>query len=345
MQFGLRAESNRRCNGWGGMRQIRPAVGGLCAARDCAPPAAARTVHFGGRAVAVPAGWPVYRLAEHPRMCVRLDRRAVYLGTPGASQRCPVACGRPPAGDPGRPRRRRGRAVAAPPAPLRHRLRSPAGSDAFTGLGFDACAAPSTRTMSAWASLALPGDRRLHRRRQPRLLAAQPDSTWVGEQVAAGWHLIPTYVGLQAPTSGCSSCAKLSSSLATAAAQGTEAASDAVADAQSVGMGPGSPIYFDMEAYTRTSSASRGDAHLPLAPGPRNCTRSATPPASTAAAPRASPTSAARSAPATCCPTTSGPPTGTAPRTRSNPTCRSSAWASTSASTSTAAATTRPTAG
>ncbi len=56
-------------------------------------------------------------------------------------------------------------------------------------------------------------------------------------------------------------------------------------------MGPGSPIYFDMEAYTRTSSATQRDAHLPRAPGPSSCTRSATPPASTAPAPPASPTS------------------------------------------------------
>ncbi|HEU4943731.1 MAG TPA: hypothetical protein VFT10_01070, partial [Solirubrobacterales bacterium] len=55
-----------------------------------AAPAAARTLHFDGRAVDVPSRWPVYRLAEHPRMCVRLDREAVYLGTPGANQRCPV---------------------------------------------------------------------------------------------------------------------------------------------------------------------------------------------------------------------------------------------------------------
>jgi hypothetical protein len=87
---------------------------------------------------------------------------------------------------------------------------------------------------------------------------SQPNltSTWVGEQVAAGWHLIPTYVGLQAPTSACSSCSMLSSNKTTAAAQGAEAARDAVADAQSVGMGPGSPIYNDMEAYTRTTSAT-----------------------------------------------------------------------------------------
>ena len=48
--------------------------------------AAARTVLFDGREIVVPTGWPVFRLAEHPRMCVRLDRRAVYLGTPSQSQ-------------------------------------------------------------------------------------------------------------------------------------------------------------------------------------------------------------------------------------------------------------------
>ena len=202
----------------------------------------------------MPAGWPVYRLAEHPRMCVRLDRRAVYLGTPGARQRCPAqAIGRRRAilVEPAPLGRARAQASAlAPPAPVA------GGSAEFTGLGFDACSAPSARTMSAWASspyraigVYIGGANRACS--QPNLT-----STWVGEQVADEWHLIPTYVGLQAPTSSCSSCAKLSSSLGKAAAQGIEAAEDAVAEAQSVGMGPGSPIYFDMEAYTRTTSAT-----------------------------------------------------------------------------------------
>ena len=83
----------------------------------------------------------------------------------------------------------------------------------FTGLGFDACTAPSRALDVGLGGLALPGDRRLHRRRQPRLLAAEPDRrAGCAEQVAAGWHLIPTYVGLQAPTTSCSSCAKLSAS-------------------------------------------------------------------------------------------------------------------------------------
>ncbi len=219
----------------------------------CATPAAARSVHFGGRAVDVPSGWPVYRLAEHPRMCVRLDRRAVYLGAPGASQRCPshaVGARRAIIVDPAARTRARAQASAGVATPVA------GGSEEFTGLGFDACAAPSARTMSAWASspyraigVYIGGANRACS--QPNLT-----STWVGEQVTAGWHLIPTYVGLQAPTSSCSSCAKLSSSIGKATAQGTEAAEDAVAEAQSVGMGPGSPIYFDMESYTRTTSAT-----------------------------------------------------------------------------------------
>jgi hypothetical protein len=46
----------------------------------------------------------------------------------------------------------------------------------------------------------------------------------------------------------------MSSSTSTAASQGTAAAQDAVAQAQAVGLGPGNPIYNDMEGYDRTSS-------------------------------------------------------------------------------------------
>ncbi|HEY6145981.1 MAG TPA: hypothetical protein VIV13_06885, partial [Solirubrobacterales bacterium] len=51
---------------------------------------AERSVRFDGRVVQAPASWPVFRLSEHPRMCVRLDRRAVYLGTPSGRQSCPA---------------------------------------------------------------------------------------------------------------------------------------------------------------------------------------------------------------------------------------------------------------
>jgi hypothetical protein len=236
------------------MRLLRPALAAVVLLALLAAPAAATTIQFRGHGVDVPRGWPVYRLAAHPRMCVRFDRRAVYLGRPGAAQRCPShAVGRRRAilVDPGARVRARAQASAGVGTPVPG---GTVGAKDFTGLGFDACAAPSSRAMAAWATspyraigVYIGGSNRACS--QPNLT-----TTWVGEQVAAGWHLIPTYVGLQAPTSACGSCAKVSSSKATV--QGAEAARDAVAKAQSVGIGPGSPIYFDMEAYTRTSSAS-----------------------------------------------------------------------------------------
>jgi Domain of unknown function (DUF1906) len=216
--------------------------------------ASARVLHFQGQRIEAPRSWPVYRLSEHPGLCVRLDRRAVYLGTPGPNQRCPAdALGRR-------------RAILVEPAagarasasglPIRPRpvAGASAGGGIFTGLGFDACTAPSTRSMAAWGSspyraigVYIGG---LNRGcSQPNLTAS-----WVSAQTAAGWHLIPTYVGLQAPTSSCGSCGKLSASQATA--QGVASAIDAVEQAAAVGMAAGSPIYFDMESYTRTSSAT-----------------------------------------------------------------------------------------
>ena len=217
-----------------------------------APAVEQRAVRFDGRALKVPASWPVYRLAQHPRMCVRLDRRAVYLGTPSSQQNCPAeAIGRR-------------RAILVEPRTASARLLLPSAHTSaasrarsgtvFTGLGFDACSTPSARSMNAWkespyraVGVYIGGVNRA---------CSQPNLTpeWVAAQTSVGWHLIPTYVGLQAPTSACSSCAKLSAGQATA--QGVAAAVDAVEAANEVAMGPGSPIYFDMESYSRTSSAT-----------------------------------------------------------------------------------------
>lgn len=210
--------------------------------------AGAKTVHFRGEAVTAPDGWPVLRLAGHPHMCVRLDRKAVYLGAPGTSQHCPAgAMGRRRAVlvDPGA--HLRARASRVRPARI-------SAASEYTGLGFDACTVPSRRSMSAWGAspyraigVYIGGVNRGCS--QPNLTAS-----WVAEQTAAGWYLIPTYVGLQAPTSSCSSCATLSSG--SAALEGASAATDAVNQARIAGIGEGSPIYFDMESYTRTTSAS-----------------------------------------------------------------------------------------
>jgi len=121
----------------------------------------------------------------------------------------------------------------------------------YTGLGFDACSAPSSQAMSAWNAspyraigVYIGG---------VNSACAQPNLTpsWTSSQVAAGWHLIPTYVGLQAPGNSCG-CAGITPSQAST--QGTAAADDAVTDAQTVGIPPGNPIYDDMESYSRTSA-------------------------------------------------------------------------------------------
>jgi len=117
----------------------------------------------------------------------------------------------------------------------------------YTGLGFDPCATPSAGAMSAWASspyravgVYLGG---------ANLACSQPNLTtgWVNSEEAAGWHLIPTYVGLQAPSSSCG-CAPISPGRASS--EGAAAAQDAIARARAVGIGSGNPIYDDMEAYS-----------------------------------------------------------------------------------------------
>ena len=47
-------------------------------------------VSYHGYQAQVPASWPVYDLSKDPTRCVRFDQHAVYLGTPGADQRCPA---------------------------------------------------------------------------------------------------------------------------------------------------------------------------------------------------------------------------------------------------------------
>ncbi len=122
-------------------------------------------------------------------------------------------------------------------------------SAAYTGLGFDACAAPAAATMNAWLSspyravgIYVGGVNRGCS--QPNLTSA-----WVGAVAAAGWKFIPTYVGLQAPGSSCGSCSEIDPDHA--ASQGKAEANDAAAKMLALGLGPGNPIYFDMEHYKR----------------------------------------------------------------------------------------------
>jgi hypothetical protein len=254
---------------------------------------APRTVHFGGRAVDVPAGYRVVRIAADPRACVRLDRRVVYLGGPSSEQRCPAGPilgkrraivigghGRRITGDSpalsraaasGALTRRRAADIAAhaaavsalslrPPVARASRAAKPVatastGGSVFTGLGFDTCSTPSTGAMAAWAESPFRGVGIYIGGENSACSQPNLSASWVSAQTTAGWHLIPTYVGLQATTSSCGSCGKLTA--VAAATQGTAAAEDAVTEAAAIGIGSGSPIYFDMESYTPTASATQ----------------------------------------------------------------------------------------
>jgi hypothetical protein len=111
----------------------------------------------------------------------------------------------------------------------------------YRGLGFDACAAPSAAYMSAWL--------RYSRYRAIGVYiggsdesCAQPNLTrkWLADEAAAGWHFMPMYVGPQA---------EFGELGRHPGHQGRAAANDAVAQAERLGLGAGTPIYYDMEAY------------------------------------------------------------------------------------------------
>ncbi|MER6401919.1 glycoside hydrolase domain-containing protein, partial [Kitasatospora sp. NPDC001603] len=65
------------------------AMAGPAAGAAAAAGPATTSVTYQGHRFQVPADWPVVDLRENPSACVRFDRHAVYLGTPGAAQDCP----------------------------------------------------------------------------------------------------------------------------------------------------------------------------------------------------------------------------------------------------------------
>ena len=121
-----------------------------------------------------------------------------------------------------------------PPPPLIHPLN-----------GFDACTAPTLATMRVW-------------RRQYTAVGVyiggansacaygNLSAAWFRSAAAMGWGMLPTYVGPQAPCWGYQGTVI---NPGKAAAEGQAAGANAVADARLFGLAPGSPVYYDMEAY------------------------------------------------------------------------------------------------
>jgi hypothetical protein len=123
----------------------------------------------------------------------------------------------------------------------------------WTGYSFDTCAAPTTATMGAWAGQSPYGAIGIYVGGNSAACrpgsGSNPNLTsgWVGTVENQGWRLLPLYVGSQAPCSSFNHRIDPNN----APSQGVSEAEDAVAKASALGIGGGSPIYFDMEGYGR----------------------------------------------------------------------------------------------
>ncbi|MEU8516528.1 DUF1906 domain-containing protein [Kitasatospora sp. NPDC048722] len=140
-------------------------------------------------------------------------------------------------------------AAATPSISRPSPLTAPLPEYRFTGAGFDACTAPPLEALSVWRTASPYGAVNIYSSGGQRG-CAQPRLTpqWVAEARAMGWKLVPTHVGLQAP------CAEredkpLRIDPARAEEQGGREADEAAAALRTLGLGAGSPVYLDMEAY------------------------------------------------------------------------------------------------
>jgi hypothetical protein len=119
----------------------------------------------------------------------------------------------------------------------------------YTGYAFDACSAPSIASLQAWAASPYRGVGIYIGGANRACKQSNLNVTWVQTTLSLGWSLLPLYVGLQAPCVSESGLAKISTSVTAAATQGRTAADDAAANAESLGLPGGSPIWLDLEGY------------------------------------------------------------------------------------------------
>jgi Domain of unknown function (DUF1906) len=250
--------------------------------------ASLKKVSYRGYTFEVPRSWRVIDLASGGQTCVRFDHHVIYLGQPPRNESCPsllVGATEAVLVQPGlsssasssvedpvaklitvtapriqitatydghRAQISRILASASMPAPVidtpnptraATRVRAPLSVKVanYHGLGFDACTAPSASYLNTWRQQSpyraigvyIGGSNRACA--QPNLTAA-----WIRAEAADGWHFLPMYVGPQAEFGQLTS---------RPGRQGRAAANDAVMQAERLGFGPGTPLYYDMEAY------------------------------------------------------------------------------------------------
>ena len=138
---------------------------------------------------------------------------------------------------------------------------------AITGYAFDACQAPSQAEMDAWWQNSPYWGVGIYTSGRNRFCDVQVELSpeWVATQNARGWRLIPIHVGLQA---SCSNPARTwerinpdpAGDYAAARAQGAAEADEALAAASAYGIGAGSTLWYDLEAFDINQPECRDSA-------------------------------------------------------------------------------------
>ncbi|MGH3413141.1 MAG: glycoside hydrolase domain-containing protein [Marmoricola sp.] len=124
----------------------------------------------------------------------------------------------------------------------------------FTGMGFDKCAAPSAHDMDRWRNAKENPYRAIGIYISGNMRGCSQQyltRSWVSHVIATGWHLMPLTVGPQASCSGFSQRISSNShnTYGRARYQGRVQANSAVRVARSLGISPGSTLFYDMESW------------------------------------------------------------------------------------------------
>ncbi len=136
-------------------------------------------------------------------------------------------------------------AAGTNPAPLQPGI--------FAGDAFDTCANPALEKMEAWLSSPYRAIGLYVGGINHGCKAQTLDAGWVADAARLGWSFFPLYVGRQAP---CYAGSAVLIDAAQAGVQGTAAADNAIAQSDKYGLPTGSPLYFDMEAYSGNSGCT-----------------------------------------------------------------------------------------
>jgi peptidoglycan hydrolase-like protein with peptidoglycan-binding domain len=134
----------------------------------------------------------------------------------------------------------------------------------FAGYMFDKCQAPTQEEMDVWRETSPYGGIGIYTSGVNRFCDVQENlsAEWVAEQAQKGWRLLPLHVGLQA---ACRRDVKRwelidadpTDDYAAARSQGRAQADEAVAAAQSYGIGRGSTLWYDLEAFDTDNTNCR----------------------------------------------------------------------------------------